>query len=330
MSQADQPRGSEGVYHLDRDDPRVQTAREVETLAYEHYGLAFTEHLVDVTSLDISIRVNEVGTGPPVVLIIGGVGKGAGWLPLLPELEGYTLYVVDRPGGGLSDGLDYRSVSLRDQAVPVTDALFDRFGIDAAPLIGNSNGGAWSLGYALERPERVSRIGLLGCPGFYPGWRVPIPMRIMGLQGIGKILIQRLMQPDSTEDVKDTFEALGHPGDTIERLPPAYLDVWYRMDALPHFTWSYTTMFQWGTSVWRRRGAAPDLEFTPQELSRISTPVMLCWGPNDPFGDIDTGRAGADHFPDAEFNEVGTGHLPWLDDPEKCGGFLRAFLDQPG
>ncbi len=320
-------RGTEGVYHLDMDDHRVQAAREAERRAYDHYGLSFTEHFVDVPAFDIRMRVLEVGDGPPLILVIGGVGKGVGWLPLLPEVDGYTCYIVDRPGGGLSDGLDYRSIPLHEQATPATVALLEHFDIDTAPVIGNSNGGAWSLSFALEEPDRVSGIGLFGCPGFYPGWRVPMPMRIMGVPWVGEFLIERMMQPDSGEDVKQTFEALGHPSQTIERLPEAFFDAWHRMDALPHFTWSYATMFQWGTRIWRPRGSDPALEFTPDELRDIDVPALLCWGTNDPFGGVEIGRAGSVHFPEATFHEVATGHLPWLDDPESCGELLREFLD---
>lgn len=331
MSHTDhtQSQRTEGVVSpLDRDAPRVQAAREAEQRAYEHYGLPFTEHFVEVPSLEIRTRVVEVGTGPPVVMVSGGEGKGSDWLPLPPELEGYTVYVVDRPGGGLSDGVDYRSIPLRDQAIPATMALFEQFGIATAPLIGNSNGGAWSLWFALEHPDRVSMIGLLGCPAFYPGFRAPVPMRIMGLPRIGEVLLERIMQPDNVEGVKESLEFLGHPSDTLEHLPEEFLETMYRMEALPQFTWSWASMLQWAASIRRWRGFDPDLEFTPQELSNISAPVILCWGPNDPFGSVETGRAGAKYFPDAEFHEVGTGHLPWLDDPEKCGELLREFLDR--
>jgi pimeloyl-ACP methyl ester carboxylesterase len=58
--------------------------------------------------------------------------------------------------------------------------------------------------------------------------------------------------------------------------------------------------------------------------------VFLLWGRNDPFGSVETGRTGAEHVPDAEFHEVGTGHLPWLDEPKTCGDLLRDFLDRRG
>lgn len=89
---------------LDRDDPRVKVARDAERTAYGHYGLEFTEHYVHVPELDCHIRVTEVGDGPPVVVNPGGVGYGVIWTPLLPELDGYTAFVMDRPGGGFSEG----------------------------------------------------------------------------------------------------------------------------------------------------------------------------------------------------------------------------------
>lgn len=87
------------AYPLERDDSRVQAAREAEQRADEHYGVTGTDHFVVVPALETRIRVVEVGTGAPVVLIPGSFGYGVMWVPLLPKLEGNTLYVVDRPGG---------------------------------------------------------------------------------------------------------------------------------------------------------------------------------------------------------------------------------------
>jgi pimeloyl-ACP methyl ester carboxylesterase len=109
----------------------------------------------------------------------------------------------------------------------------------------------------------------------------------------------------------------------VTRLPDEYADVTYRMDNLPYFTLSWVSVVQSAVNLW---GAVPKAALTPDDLRRIRSPVLLVWGSDDPFGSVETGRAGATYFPDAEFHEVGVGHLPWLDEPVACGERVCGFL----
>lgn len=315
------------AYPLDRDDPRVRVARRAERRAYEHYGLAFDEHFVDVEALDVRIRVVAVGSGEPVVAIAGGIGEGMKWLPLLPELADHTVYVMDRPGAGLSDGIDHRVLPLEQIAATTTAALFDHFELDTASLLGSSMGGLWSLRFALAHPDRVRRIALLGTPALYPGTSAPFLTRIASVPGIGGVIMKNVVQPDDAGDTRDGWGFLGHPDDTVSALPDEYAEATYRMDNLPYYTLSWESLAQSSVNLW---GAVPEAAFTPDDLRRIRAPVSLLWGSDDPFGSVETGRAGAEYFPDVEFHETGVGHLPWLDEPAVCGELVRGFFVQEG
>lgn len=314
-------------YPLDRTDPRVRTARRAEARAYEHYGLGFAERFVDVGALGGRVRVLEVGTGPPVVVLPGGVGYGVQWLPLLPELTGYTAYVVDRPGGGLSDGIDHRALPLETIAATSTAAVYDHFGFGVAPIVGNSMGGYWGLRFALEHPARVSAVALLGCPALYPGERIPLAMRLVGLPLVDGVVVERLFQPADVRAARDGLAHLGHPAATRRRLPSALIEATYRMDHAPHYVRSMTSLVR---SAGTPRQSVPDPALTPDDLRGVRPPVTLLWGSGDPYGSLEVGRAGAAHFPDAAFHEAGVGHLPWLDDPSACGDLVRAHLARAG
>lgn len=310
-------------YPLDQSDSTVTAARSAEKRAYEHYGLAFNEHFVDVKALNLKMRVLEVGSGPPVVMIPGGIGHGAVWLPLLPEFKDYTVYVMDRPGGGLSDGIDHRSWPLASIAASSTLALFDHFDLDKVPVIGSSMGGLWTLRFSLAHPERVTKVGLLGCPALYPGTSAPGPRRLGSVPGIGGVLFEKIVRPDDAAGVRDGLEANGHPEETTINLPDEYAEVMYRMNQLPYFKLSWVSLSQ---SAIRLRGAVPEAALTPDDLRAVQAPVSLLWGRNDPFGTVEQGRDGAKYFSNAEFTVVGEGHLPWLDDPDTSGDVLRVFL----
>lgn len=318
-----------GPERLDPDDPRVRAARAAEERVYEHYGLGLTERFVEVPELDRRVRVVETGTesGPPLVAIQGGLGYGLTWAPLLPELSERRLLVMDRPGGGFSDGIDHRTWPLKTIAARSTRALFDRFDLDEAPIVANSMGGLWAFRFALEHPDRVSAIAGLGCPALYPGTSAPFPMRLMSLPGVGGVLVDRLMRPEGADDAREAWGFLGHPDGTVRDLPDELDEAAYRMESLPTARRSWTSLLR---QALRLRGANPASAFTPADLRRLSPPVSLLWGSDDPFGSVETGRAGVEHFPDAEFHEVGVGHLPWLDEPEACGEVVREFLARDG
>src|SRR4249920_3771379 len=53
----------------------------------------------------------ELGAGPPLLLIHGGLASGFYWAPILPALaRHHRALVVDLPGHGLADPFDYQSV----------------------------------------------------------------------------------------------------------------------------------------------------------------------------------------------------------------------------
>ncbi len=68
------------------------------------------------------------------------------------------IYALDRPGYGLSDGLENRSLLHWPGDVV---ALADMLGVDTFGIIGVSGGGPYALACAHEIPERISSIGIV-------------------------------------------------------------------------------------------------------------------------------------------------------------------------
>src|SRR5712692_8233212 len=58
-------------------------------------------------------QVIELGSGPPVLLIHGGLGNAFEWAPILePLARRNKVIAVDRPGNGLADSFDYRNADI--------------------------------------------------------------------------------------------------------------------------------------------------------------------------------------------------------------------------
>jgi 2-hydroxy-6-oxonona-2,4-dienedioate hydrolase/4,5:9,10-diseco-3-hydroxy-5,9,17-trioxoandrosta-1(10),2-diene-4-oate hydrolase len=124
------------------------------------------------------IFVAETGEGPPVLLLHGG-GPGASGVSNYPRniaalAREYRVVVPDLPGYGRStkgvDGADpfgHLAAGIR--------GLLDELGLDKAHLVANSYGGACALRLALDTPDRVDRLVLLGPGGIGTTRALPTP-----------------------------------------------------------------------------------------------------------------------------------------------------------
>ena len=116
---------------------------------------------------DRKIWLTQVGEGPALLLLHGG-GPGATGASNFSRnvaalASHFRLIIPDLPGYGRSTkGID-RADPFGDLAAAML-GLLDALAIDKVHALGNSLGGACALRMALERPERVDRLVLLG-PG---------------------------------------------------------------------------------------------------------------------------------------------------------------------
>jgi 4,5:9,10-diseco-3-hydroxy-5,9,17-trioxoandrosta-1(10),2-diene-4-oate hydrolase len=110
----------------------------------------------------------EHGTGPTVVFVHGsgpGVSAFSNFFPNYKVIAaaGYRALLPDMLGFGWSSkptGIDYTL----DLFTSSLGAFLDKLDVRRCVLVGNSLGGAISIGYALAHPERVSKLVLMG-PG---------------------------------------------------------------------------------------------------------------------------------------------------------------------
>ena len=120
----------------------------------------------------------EGGQGEPLVLLHGFsdskdsfVDVARSFVPtrrvILPDLPGFA---------EASQPLDFR-YSL-DRMVELFSKFIDSLGLARFDLVGNSLGGAISAAYALERPERVRSLALLGAAGVPMPCPSPLQQRI--------------------------------------------------------------------------------------------------------------------------------------------------------
>jgi pimeloyl-ACP methyl ester carboxylesterase len=72
-------------------------------------------------------------------------------------------------------------------------------------------------------------------------------------------------------------------------------------------------------------GFRPAFRIQPDDLRRLSVPVLMIWGDRDPVVSVDTARDAATLIPDARLEVLAAGHVPQLGHPEQVAKLLTAF-----
>lgn len=101
----------------------------------------------------------EEGAKPPVVLIHGAGGTHLYWPSELRRLPGQRVYALDLPGHGKSGGRGQQSIHGYAQTIL---EWMEATRLHSAVFVGHSMGSAIALTMALDFPQHVLGLGLLG------------------------------------------------------------------------------------------------------------------------------------------------------------------------
>ncbi|MDL9981282.1 alpha/beta fold hydrolase [Microbacterium sp. ASV49] len=302
----------------------------VQSMLYAQRGLSVRNRFVDLADPPMRVHVTEVGSGEPLVLIHGGNSVAMSWLPLLPALASrFRVILPDRPGCGLTGPFDYRGVDLRAHGAAFVAGLLDGLGLERAALAANSMGGYFALAFAVEHPERVSRLILLGEPAG-SSERAPLFHRLVGTRGLNALLYATVLRPPGDAVGLRQGWAKGRLVVHPDRVPDDLAECLAAGARLPGASRSWRRMVERvfvpaGSGVFAR-GMRATRALAP-ELARVSCPTLFLWGSEDPLGAPDVGRGLAERMPDARLVEIpDAGHLPWIDQPDRCATGILEFL----
>ena len=299
---------------------REQQYRIVEQKLWRTFGENPSERRVRLAGTGTEVRIQEVGSGEPVILIHGGPNAGSTWAPLLEHLDGYRCLVVDRPGTGLSDDYVIRATQLpRIGARFVADVL-DALGIDRAHVVASSFGGHLALRSAAAQPDRFRRMVQMASPAAVPGEQYPPFMRFVR-SGIGRRILAVL--PPNDRANRSIFRQLGHGASLDAGRIPEVVFEWYL--ALGRHT---NTMRNDGEMIGQEvLGQLDMVRLDEAVLASVRVPTLFLWGVDDGFGGLDNATRIMRLMPAAGLVAMpAAGHLPWLDDPALAAAAVRRFL----
>ena len=256
----------------------------------------------------MSLRVDVIGSGPPLVLLHGWAMHGGIFAPLVQALrEHRTLHVVDLPGHGHN----------RDCGVPLTldacaNAVFDA--VPDAPWCGWSLGGLIALHAASAQPRRIPALAMIcATPKFVVADDWPLGMPVEIFRGFAEGLRKDWR---ATIDHFIALEAFGsdHMRDELRML----------RDAVLAHGEPATHVLAEGLQVLEDsdlRGALPELRM----------PSVWIGGRRDRLVNPRGMQASAELAPNARYLQVEhAGHAPFLTHADEVAAALLGFLAENG
>lgn len=297
----------------------VDAYRQAEQRLFDRYGLAPEEQFVTIDEPAARLRVLSVGAGEPILFIPGTGGTGPYWAPLVAELDGFRCLLVDRPGWGLSSPIDYASDDYRQLTSGVLVALLDAMEIKRAHVVGGSIGNTWALSLAHRAPSRAGKAVLIG--GFpYPGWKIHRQLKL--LRSPLGVLLPKV--PQGAWIMRRQLRDIGH-GRTLDAggFPDEFFA--WRV-ALVRHTNSMRHEREMVRAIVSGDQMRPSVTFESDELAAVRQQVLMVYGSSDPIGTVELWHDQLASLPNGRLAVLGTGHLPWWDEPQQVGAVVRDFL----
>jgi haloacetate dehalogenase len=270
------------------------------------------------------LRVRHGGSGPAVLLVHGHPRTHATWYQVAPALAaaGYRVICPDLRGYGQStappDRSDHAQASKRAMAADLV-ALMRALGADRYTAVGHDRGGYVIQRLALDHPEAVERVAVLG--------DVPIG--------------EALARCDARfAQAWWHWFFMGQPAPLAERLINADVAAWYHLDPAAMGAENYADVQQ---AVARpsvqhamcedyRAGLGPDRAADDADRAagrQITAPLLVLWGSRDDLAELyDDDVLGVWRPWAANLSgyPIDSGHHLSEDAPEELIGALLAFI----
>jgi pimeloyl-ACP methyl ester carboxylesterase len=259
--------------------------------------------------MTLSINHHREGAGPPLVLLHGVGHHWQAWRPVIELLASdFEVIACDLPGFGRSSQLP---ASVRPTVAAYVDAFewfFVELGLERPHVAGNSMGGAIALELARHRAVRSATA--LSPAGFW----TPLERRFCQVSLGALASMPRALRPTITALARRPAgrralfaQLYAYPARLpAEEAVASLEDAW----AAPAFTGALEAFDEYTFGE-------------PEELR--SVPLAIAWGNRDrllPYRS-QAPRARA-LLPWATHVTLGTGHLPYSDDPAAVAEVIRA------
>ena len=148
----------------------------------------------------VHIRDEGNRAGPPLILLHGAYASVHAWEPWVKELgDKFRLISIDLPGHGLTGAIPGGDYS-RANMSRTLDQIVRLMKLERVVIAGHSMGGGVALQYALDHPEQIRGLILIGSSGMRRATDEEVPSTfgladISWLQPILRYVTPRFMMP---------------------------------------------------------------------------------------------------------------------------------------
>jgi pimeloyl-ACP methyl ester carboxylesterase len=255
------------------------------------------------------LRVARLGSGPAVILLHGYPDNLQVWSELAPRLAAqFQVIAPDWPGLGLSE-------AWTGGATPFDFArrlrmLMDDWGVATASLVGHDMGGQPALAFAVEFPERLSRLVVMNSlviADEKTSWEIAILRKF----GWNRVLLEKMPRAVFFRAVR-TFLPRGYKLDETLRK-----DLWQSFHRLEvrKFVVRMCAGYQ---------GTLPRLK---ELYKKIQTPALFLWAENDKHFPAAHAQALAKLVPNAKVEVLSKArHWMALNSAEAVSVRIESFL----
>jgi pimeloyl-ACP methyl ester carboxylesterase len=238
---------------------------------------------------------------PPVILIHGAGGHQLYWPPQVRRLSDERIFAVDLPGHGKSEGVGHHTIG--DYASAIVHFM-DALHLNRAVLAGHSMGGGVALQAAIQSPNRVLGLVLIGSAA-----HLPVSPALLHIAG------------DPHKEAEAAHKVIGYSfaPETSARLKEL----------------AEQRMLEARSSVLYGDLLACNAFDVAEQAASISAPTLIIFGEEDRMVPPGAGRSLAERIRAARVETVShAGHMVMLEQPERVAALLSGFLQglpyQPG
>lgn len=233
------------------------------------------------------------GSRPPVVLIHGAGGNRLHWPPSTRRLPGSEVYALDLPGHGDAPGPGQSTIEGYRQAVAAWMQAVD---LPPAVVVGHSMGGALALALALESPQHIAGIVLVGT-----GARLRVHPLLLEASASGGVAMETLA---------------------------TLVEWWYSPQASPRLkVLASRVLAATDTTVLNGDFIACNGFDVMDRLEAIDRPALVVVGEDDRMTPLKFARYLAEHLPRSRLQIIpGAGHMVMLEQPAAFDAILSDWL----